>query len=31
MAGLLVGILLFRYIYGPISGFVSALLIPGGV
>jgi len=31
MAGLLVGILLFRYIYGPIYGFVSALLIPGSV
>jgi Zn-dependent protease len=31
MAGLLVGILLFRYIYGPIYGFVSALLIPGNV
>jgi Zn-dependent protease len=31
MAGLLVGILLFRYIYGPIFGFVSALLIPASV
>jgi Zn-dependent protease len=31
MAGLLVGILLFRYIYGPIFGFVSAHLIPGSV
>ncbi|HEY6389290.1 MAG TPA: site-2 protease family protein [Candidatus Acidoferrum sp.] len=31
MAGLLVGILLFRYIYGPIYGFVSALLIPASV
>jgi len=28
MAGLLVGILLFRYIYGPINDFVSALLLP---
>jgi Zn-dependent protease len=31
MAGLLVGILLFRYVYGPIYGFVSALLLPGSV
>ncbi len=31
MAGLLVGILLFRYIYGPIFGFVSAHLLPGSV
>jgi len=31
MAGLLVGMLLFYYIYGPIYGFVSALLLPGNV
>lgn len=31
MAGLLVGILVFRYIYGPIYAFVSGLLLPGGV
>ena len=29
MAGLLVGILLFRYIYDPINTFVSRLLLPG--
>lgn len=29
MAGLLVGILVFRYIYGPINAFVSHLLLPG--
>ena len=28
MAGLLVGMLVFRYIYGPIDSFVSALLLP---
>ena len=28
MAGLLLGILLFRYVYGPISDFVSSLLLP---
>jgi hypothetical protein len=26
-----VGMLLFYYIYGPIYGFVSALLLPGNV
>ena len=31
MVGLLVGILVFRYIYGPIYDFVSALLLPAGV
>jgi Zn-dependent protease len=31
MAGLLVGILLFRYIYGPIYIFAYRLLIPGSV
>lgn len=31
MAGLLVGILLFRYIYGPINHFVGALLLPGNL
>jgi len=31
MAGLLVGILVFRYIYGPIYEFVSGLLLPGSV
>jgi Zn-dependent protease len=31
MAGLIVGILLFRYIYGPIYDLASALLIPGSV
>jgi Zn-dependent protease len=31
MAGLLVGILLFRYIYGPINTFVSHLLLPGQI
>jgi Zn-dependent protease len=31
MAGLLVGILVFRYIYGPIYACVSGLLLPGGV
>lgn len=30
MAGLIVGILLFNYIYGPIDSFVSALLLPPG-
>jgi Zn-dependent protease len=29
MAGLLVGILVFRYIYDPINHFVSMLLLPG--
>ncbi len=29
MAGLLVGILVFRYIYDPINHFVSRLLLPG--
>jgi Zn-dependent protease len=31
MAGLLVGILVFRYIYGPIENFVSRLLLPGQI
>jgi len=31
MAGLLVGILVFRYIYGPIYVFVSGLLVPGSI
>jgi len=31
MAGLLVGILVFRYIYGPIFGFVSGILLPGSI
>jgi Zn-dependent protease len=31
MAGLLVGILLFRYIYEPINIFVSRLLLPGHI
>ena len=31
MAGLLVGILVFRYIYDPINGFVSTLLLPGNL
>ncbi len=31
MVGLLVGLLAFRYIYGPIYDFVSALLLPAGV
>jgi Zn-dependent protease len=31
MAGLLVGMLLFYYIYGPIYGFVSTLLLPVNV
>ena len=31
MAGLLVGILLFRYIYDPISHFVSRLLLPAHI
>ncbi len=31
MAGLLVGILVFRYIYGPINSFVSMLLLPGNL
>jgi Zn-dependent protease len=31
MAGLLVGILLFSYIYGPIYEFVSAHLLPGSI
>lgn len=31
MAGLLVAMLLFYYIYGPIEGFVSALLLPGNL
>lgn len=31
MVGLLVGILAFRYIYGPIYEFVSRLLLPPGV
>jgi Zn-dependent protease len=31
LAGLLVGILLFRYIYDPINNFVSTLLLPGGI
>jgi Zn-dependent protease len=31
MAGLLLGILVFRYIYGPIYEFVSAILLPGSV
>jgi Zn-dependent protease len=30
MVGLLVGILAFRYIYGPIFEFVSRLLLPAG-
>ena len=29
-AGLIVGILVFNYIYGPINGFVSELLLPSG-
>lgn len=31
LAGLIVGILLFNYIYGPIYSFVSALLLPPGL
>jgi Zn-dependent protease len=31
MAGLFVGLLLFRYIYGPINTFVSHLLLPGQI
>ncbi len=31
MAGLLVGLLVFRYIYGPIYEFMSGLLLPGSV
>jgi len=31
MVGLLVGLLAFRYIYGPIYDFVSKLLLPAGV
>jgi Zn-dependent protease len=31
MVGLLVGLLAFRYIYGPIYDFVSTLLLPAGV
>jgi Zn-dependent protease len=31
MAGLLVGMLIFRYIYGPIFEFVSGLLLPGSI
>ncbi len=31
MAGLLVGILVFRYIYDPINIFVSRLLLPGNI
>jgi Zn-dependent protease len=31
LAGLLVGILLFRYIYDPINTFVSTLLLPGQI
>jgi Zn-dependent protease len=31
MAGLLVGILVFRYIYGPIATFVGRLLLPGQI
>jgi Zn-dependent protease len=31
MAGLLVGILVFRYIYDPINSFVSTLLLPGNL
>jgi Zn-dependent protease len=31
MAGLLVGIVAFRYIYGPIYEFVSGLLLPGSI
>src|ERR1700680_2483101 len=31
MAGLLVGILVFRYIYGPIYEFMSGLLLPGSI
>lgn len=31
MAGLLVGLLVFRYIYEPINNFVSALLLPGHI
>jgi Zn-dependent protease len=31
MAGLLVAMLLFYYIYAPIEGFVSTLLLPGNV
>ena len=31
MVGLLVGLLVFRYIYGPIYDFVSTLLLPAGV
>ncbi len=31
MAGLLVAMLVFYYIYGPIEGFVSALLLPGNL
>jgi Zn-dependent protease len=31
MAGLLVGILVFRYIYDPINTFVTRLLLPGNI
>jgi Zn-dependent protease len=31
MAGLLVGILVFRYIYDPINTFVARLLLPGNI
>ena len=31
MVGLLVGLLVFRYMYGPIYDFVSTLLLPAGV
>ena len=31
LVGLLVGILVFRYMYGPIYDFVSTLLLPAGV
>ena len=31
MAGLLVGMLVFRYIYDPINGFMSMLLLPGNL
>jgi hypothetical protein len=31
MAGLLVGMLVFYYIYDPIQAFVSRLLLPGQI
>ncbi|MGC1491227.1 MAG: hypothetical protein WA798_07620, partial [Candidatus Acidiferrum sp.] len=31
VAGLLVGIVLFQYIYNPINNFVSMLLLPGHI